>query len=384
MLFGVMLALLMAWEGFAQSRASDFVPIGTADHLVFDNTKTEQLSAALAATPRRRSPEELRILMLGCSQLRLVPGNENLLAEGPSEGSLPIRLARDFGSLLPNSLVVDLSTPGQHLTESALIGGLVVPVLEPDLVLLDVAVFAAQRPGLRALLAEDILAAPHLRGPMGPLEQLPGAFRDALSRAQEGPPSGPVSETIQDQLDGAIAASLQDTFASIRLRADLYKQLIQVPLQRDLIEGARELFDRRRRSKRYRLSKDLDSIMEALGWGLDRMRSAGARVHLVAFPYDKAAPRPPYSAEEHARLLEATRELAGRHGATFLDLSGLLPSSDYRHGDGLHYRASGHATLANALLCALTEGGTVLGRALAGPPPICRAAPDRGGARALQ
>lgn len=346
--------MLLAWECFATRLAVGLRPLGKSQGLIFDNTKTERLHESLDQIPRRNGSTDLRVLTLGCSQLRLIPDQPGLTFEGPASGSMPVLLGEHLSKVAPGARVFDFSTPGQSLAESALVGVTATPVIAPDIVVIDIALHAAQRPQLRPLLVRTLRETPDLLAHLPATANLPKTIDRQLKSDSLAQPEA-VESTVQERLDDILTGWLSRVSVACRIRRDLHKHLLQGPIKRRVVPAARSALGLTRRAWTYRLGEDFGELIEALEWGVGEMTSRGSRVLLVAFPFDSKSPTPPYLPEEHSQLLEATRALEDVEGVEFIDLSGLLDSTHFRSGDGLHYLPSGHQILARRLLCEVVQ-----------------------------
>lgn len=355
---GVLVALLLAWNGWATR--FDAVARGLRREGVIWDRAARDLARTLETLP---APIHPRIVVYGSSQIAVVKREP----EG-SFASTPHRLGPALGARGIAAEIVDFSDGGQQMIESAVVHFATRHASQPRAVVVGIGLFSLRDATVRATLFEGVARRPiaeSMRDAL-PLAADPAATAQLLAWAElpdaaQAPADG---ATIQQRLDQRIDAWLKRHVAAYSNRRTMYREIIDLPLRLG--------FERRQRARQgrilsgtYAIGPDYAASLLALETVAQSMAARGVPVLLVVLPFDDERPPIPYPPETQARVVADVRAIAERQGARVLDLGDALSSRNfgvYEDGspDNLHYDAAGHAVVADRIAAELSV-------ALAGP-----------------
>lgn len=364
-------AVLLLWNVFAASFSGASVGARTRGHVTQDASRNDDLARTLNETG---VIGDSRVVMFGASQIDAVKGDPDF-----SPRALPFVVSAILDSAKKSHMIVDLSGPGQQVTESAAILLSAVERLRPSVVVLGIGLFSMSSTAIRPALQAAI--------DFGRIRVEISAVSDSLLTANNrslalsvlhSGKQGDSPTTIQQYADAYIGKKLNRLTPMIANRRAIYNVVIDQPLRRDLVR-----FVQRRRgpvltARTYEIGEQYAASLAAV----DAMGSVLATRHVpfvvCVLPYEHTRTPPPYSAETSNKVLTDLAEISRRDGFAILDLSDALTVGDfglYDDGspDGLHFRAHGHAVVGQALANSISnllrtdaEGRTVRGAARSG------------------
>jgi len=350
-LAGLLLAIGLSY--WLASTAPNFedLALGETTKSVFGSYEGDKIfcgsidEAPECLDPAKRRALPAQVLWLGNSQLHAINQPK------PDDVTAPIVLAR---RLRPNEVEVQaMSYPNASLTELTLawafqrqdrhIDVLVVPLFLDDTregSVRDILVPVARRPDIAAILNTTPAGRRILAG-------LPASEKDATGAAKHGP-------SLQDRSEAVITAALEACCGFQTMRGQARGQIdIQTYLLRNW------LFNVNAQTVRPIIPDVYATNLAALDAMLADAAAQGTRV-ITYIPPLRQDVSPPYAPADYARFKADTAAIAAQHGATFVNIDGIVPGRFWgtkaatRTGGGpeldfMHFQEPGHVAVAAAL-----------------------------------
>jgi hypothetical protein len=343
----IAIVAVAGWEFFARGFSGVAVGARVSGAVSQDASGNDDIGRTLAELPARTAP---RIVIFGSSQIDVVKGEPE-----PSPNAMPFQLSAALHAKGIDHSIVDLSGPAQQVFESMGILLAEQGRLKPSVVVIGVGLFSMLSNDIRPAIA----AAVNLHAVRSELAELPDSALTSAARAMlfSALPAGTAikaDSTIQQRSDSRLEGWLRGHLAMVANRRAMYNRLVDQPLRRDLVQ----LIQRRRGAIRTARSYEPNerypaslAAIEAVGAVLLR---AGIPFIVCILPTEHTRQPAPYSQETAMRVASDLRAAAERYGFQVVDVNHALAAADfgeYEDGspDGLHYRARGHALVADSL-----------------------------------
>jgi len=304
----------------------------------------EELPQCLGPAARRNLPQ--RVVWLGNSQLHAINQSR------PGQVTAPVLLAQ---ALRPRGVEVQaLSFPNASLAEFYLAWQ-----LERKAAKIDVLVVPLFLDDTREGQIRDVLGPVALAPDTQPRLAATSAGR-AILKALPAAPEEAIDSSRQARSEAAITGWLERCCGFQTMREGARGQIeINAFYLRNTV------FNVTAQTVRPILPDNYALNLGALELLLVEARAAGTQV-VAYIPPLRQDVAPPYVPTEYARFKAATRALAARHGAIFVDADAVVPGPLWgtkaapRLGGGteldfMHYQASGHALLTRALEPAIAD-----------------------------
>lgn len=295
----------------------------------------------LLVSERHRNPGRPMAVWLGNSQLHTI----NQYARG--DHLAPYWLAKALSASCP-VLPLGLSLPNASLQEHLIMGRWALDRLPADIVVLPVVFDDLRETGLRDEFS--LLLHADLRRTLEKDE----TSRVLLERFGQEKASGeaPSHDPLADFVHGPVEQWFDKSFSAVvplwKDRAALRAQiLLHLYHSRNALFGIKSSTVRRMIPQRKELN---ERALKAL---LGAASSRGVPLVLYVAPIRHDVPIP-YDEREYRQFIVDLEDLAGRFGATFLNLEALVPAGEWGHYQGdnidfMHFRGSGHRRLADAI-----------------------------------
>ena len=354
----VMLVVFLAvWEVFAV-RFGLGIPgadgtgsggaIGTfGNGLVYvELTGNEDLNGALAALPETTIQ---RVLVLGSSQIATVK-------DGSQVESFPVMLQQVLEENGTKCDVVDFSSGGQQTIESMIVALGSADAVRPDLIVMGLGLFSMQtvivRPALQVTFDPTILSE-QIRTNLA--DDVSDEIREMLSLTVTAQKESQKTraKTIQQRTDEWIGDSLAQRLRMIGNRREMFNQLVDTPVRRDLVTYIKRNLGGVTVARTYRAGAAFDPSVAALGVIGRFCSKRNIPVVVVVMPYGRNVKPIPYPDDIQQQVLAAIRAESSRADYTVVDLGGLLGDECFGlfvdgSPDGLHFKAAGHLATAKA------------------------------------
>lgn len=291
------------------------------------------------------------VLLFGSSQIAYVKD-----APEPSLRSIPYRLSDALGAEVPRHQVVDLSAPGQQLTESLAILLAYSDSIRPSAVVLGIGLFNMMRTDIRAAIRGALDESSLRRAlveitPAGATGARPDALRAILAPDAARGKSG--DSTVQQRVDARVGSWLAAHSAAVANGRVLYNRLIDQPLRRDLVAAIQRRRGGIRTARTFEAGEEYGISLSALDAMSAFLRRRRIPFVVVVLPYDHGREPIAYAPASMTRLLTDLRARQTAGDMHVLDLSDALDTGEfgvYADGspDGLHFRDAGHGIVGAA------------------------------------
>ena len=289
-------------------------------------------------------------LVLGGSQVATVKN-------GLRSESFPVMLQQVLEENGTKCGVVDFSAGGQQTVESMIVALGSAGRARPDLIVIGLGLFGMQTVNVRQTLQtafDSTTLSEQIRTNLA--DDVSKETREMVSLTATAQKAGkkPRGKTIQQRTDEWIGDSLAQRLWMIGNRREMFNQLVDNPVRRDLVTYVKRNLVGVTVARAYSIGEAFGPSVAALGVISRFYGRRNIPVVVVVMPYGRNLKPVAYPYEIQQRVLAAIRAESLRADYTVVDLGGLLGDEcfgQYIDGspDGLHFKAAGHLATAKAV-----------------------------------